>query len=527
MPDRGPGEAGQNNRLMSPKAALSVANSVTGAVLGTAALVFIAKNMGPDVLGTLGFAMATIGILSFLSDFGMGSVHVLHIKSGEDVGKCVGAYALIRLVLLAIFATVTFALIELWKHNMLGGSMAQTGALVDSMFVFLVYYVLLGISQIATHTFDALNAVAKVYVPAMLELVVRVSFIIYISTSTLVSSANGPALLASAYAAGIVSSTILVSLLMSRFKISRPGKVVLVKYIRSLAPVFIVSIIIIVDLYLDKSLIGYFWGEEEVGLYFAVQKMAIFVSVFSLAVATLILPSVTTYFFRKDTAASWEIVNQAERYVSLVVIPTAAFYLVYGTDILKIFLTDEFAAAVRTMDLLVISSAVMALVLPLRSVLAGLGKPTTLFWVGVGGLAIQLSFLVLLVPDEVAGIEVGGLKGLGAGISLFITSVYYFFALRYVAWKTSKILPNSRSFKHLMSAIVMIGSMYVVDWLLIPAVDWLALILLAFVAMITYGIAAFLLGELDTSDYRHFRAMLNPQGTLEYVVNELLGKRVH
>jgi len=527
MPDEGAGEAGTNHRLMSPRAALSVANSVVGAVLGTAALVFIAKNMGPDVLGILGFAMATIGILSFLSDFGMGSVHVLHIKSGEDIGKCVGAYAAIRLVLLAVFAVVTFSLIELWKHNMLGGSMAQSGALVDSMFVFLVYYVLLGISQIATHTFDALNASAKVYVPTMLELVVRVSFIIYITTSALGSSANGPALLASAYAAGMISSTLLVSLLVSRYKISKPDRMVLMKYIRSLAPVFVVSIIIIVDLFLDKSLIGYFWGEEELGLYFGVQKMAIFVSVFSLSVATLILPSVTTYFFRKDTAASWDVVNQAERYVSLVVIPTAAFYLVYGTDILKVFLTDEFAASVRTMDVLVIGSAVMALVLPLRSVVAGIGKPTTLFWVGVIGLVIQLSFLIILVPDEVAGIEVLGLKGLGAGISLLITSVYYFFALRYVAWKTSRILPNSRSFKHLICAIVMIGSMYVVDWLFIPAVDWLALTVLAVVGIISYGIAAFLSGELDASDYRHFRAMLNPQGTLEYVVNELLGKRVH
>lgn len=111
MPEEGTEKAEQNHRLMGPRAALSVANSVIGAILGTAALVFIAKNMGPDALGVLGYAMATIGILSFFSDFGVGSVHILHIKSGEDVGKCVGAYAAIRLVLLGIFAVITIALI--------------------------------------------------------------------------------------------------------------------------------------------------------------------------------------------------------------------------------------------------------------------------------------------------------------------------------------------------------------------------------------------------------------------------------
>ena len=506
---------------------MSVANSVIGAVLGTAALVFIAKNMGPDVLGVLGFAMAAIGIMSFFSDFGVGSVHILHIKSVEDVGKCVGAYAAIRIVTLGIFALITFALIELWKNDYMGGNIAPTHPLVDSMFVFLVYYVLLGVNQIATHTFDALDKSVNVFVPQILELIVRVSFIIFIAVSAYGSSEDGPALLASAYAAGIVCSTLLVSLLMFKCKISRPDRAVMMKYIRSLAPVFIVTAIIVVDLYLDKAIVGYFWGVHELGLYFGVQKMAVFVGVFSLSVATLILPSITTYFFRKDNSATWDVVNQAERYVSLVVIPTAAFYLLFGSDILRVFLTGDFTAAVNTMDILVISSALLALVLPLRSSIAGFGKPTTLFWIGMGGLALQFALMLVLVPDDIGGIDMLGLKGLGAAFSLLFGSIYYFFILRYMAWRTSRILPNSKSFKHILAAAVMIAAMYIVDWLFIPTVDGIALIVLAVVGVVSYGAAAYFLGELDMSDYRYFRAMLNPQGALQYVVNELLGKRAH
>lgn len=525
MPEEGVQIPAADQKLMSPKAAISVVNGVVGAILGTAALVFIAQNMGPNVLGVLGFAMASVGILSFLSDFGVGSVHANHIRSGEDLGKCVGAYATIRIVLLAVFSIITLVLIELWRTGQLGGAMPSNETILDSMRAFLIYYVLLGVSQIATHTFDAQGALAKVHIPALLELIVRLSFIIYVASSSLSSAASGPALLSASYAAGIIASTILVALLMRGVRISRPDRFILKKYVRSLAPVFVVSAIIILDLYFDKLIVGNFWGYHELGLYFGVQKMAIFVSVFSLAVATLILPSVTTYFWRKDTAASWDIVNQAERYVSLVVIPTAAFYLTFGSDIVSVFLTDRFSSAVQTMDVLVISSTIVALVLPLRSAIVGVGKHGTLAMIGIGGFAIQLVAMLILVPDEVLGIEMFGLKGFGAASSLLILSVYYFFVLRYMAWKTAKIVPNSRSFRHLLSAVVMVGVMYTVDWMFIPSIDWLALVVLALVGAIAYGATAYLMGELEASDYRYFRSMLNTQDTLQYVVNELLGKR--
>jgi O-antigen/teichoic acid export membrane protein len=525
MPDEGKREAPGNHRLMSPKAALSVANGVIGAILSTAALVFIAQNMGPTALGTLGYAMATIGILSFLSDFGVGSVHSNFIRKGEDLGKCVGAYALIKLVLLAIFSLVTYSMINLWSDNQLGGMMPRADPIVDSLNAFLIYYVLLGISQIATHTFDAQDAVAKAHLPSLLELVVRVSFIIYVATSAYKGASEGPALLAASYVAGVIASMILVALLMVRVRVSRPDRDTLAKYVRSLAPVFVVSMIIILDLYLDKVIVGHFWGAEEVGLYFGVQRMAVFVGVFSLAVATLILPSVTTYFTRKDVAASWDIVNQAERYVSLIVIPTAAFYLTFGSQILGVFLTGEFAAEVRTMDLLVIASTVVALVLPLRSAIAGVGKPATLFYIGVGGLGVQLAAMLVLVPEALFGVEVLGLGAFGAAASLLLASIYYFFVLRYMAWRSAKIVPDSRSFKHLLCAVLMVGVMYTLDWLVIPANQWFGLIALALIGTVTYGASAYMLGELEASDYRYFRSMLNPQDAIQYAVNELLGKR--
>ena len=526
MPEGG-GPAGvTSNRLMSPRAILSVGNNVIGAILSTTALVFIAKNMGASVMGILGYSLAYVGILSFLSDFGAGSVHKMQIKSGEDLGKCVGAYAAIRLVLLALFFVVAFVMIELWQRSQLGGGTLHEGdQMIQSLHVFLIYYVLLGVSQIASHTFDAVDAVAGLYVPSILELVVRVSFITYVATT---AAAHGPLaapLLASSYVVGIIAATLLLALMMLRVKVSIPDRAILVKYIRSLAPVFLVTMIIVVDLYLDKAVVGYFWGVTEVGLYFGVQRMAIFVSVFALAVGTLILPSVMTYFSRNDVAASWDIVNQAERYVSLIVIPIAAFYLTWGSQLLTIFLTSEFAGQVEVMDLIVIGSTLLALVLPLRSAIAGAGSTRTLFWVGAGGLVLQVALMLVLVPEELFGFPMFGMKAFGAALALLITSIYAFFILQYMTWRKANIVSYSRSFKHLMSAVVMVGAMYVVAWLFFKTFDWVALVVVAIIGALSYGLTAYGLGELELSDYRYFKSLLNPQGAFQYVVNEMLGRR--
>jgi O-antigen/teichoic acid export membrane protein len=177
------------------------------------------------------------------------------------------------------------------------------------------------------------------------------------------------------------------------------------------------------------------------------------------------------------------------------------------------------------MDLLVISSTLVALVLPLRSAIAGVGKPGTLFLVGLGGVVIQLILLLVFVPSDLLGLPTLGLKGTGAALALLITSMYYYFVLRYMVWHTAKITPNSRSFRHLLGAVVMIGAMYSVKWFLIPTVDWIALIFLAVVGVFAYSIASYVIGELEPSDYTYFRALLHPRDAIQYVANELLGKR--
>jgi hypothetical protein len=49
-------------------------------------------------------------------------------------------------------------------------------------------------------------------------------------------------------------------------------------------------------------------------------------------------------------------------------------------------------------------------------VIVAVGRPKTLFMVNIGGLSVQLILMLVLVPNSLLGVELFGLKGLGAAV---------------------------------------------------------------------------------------------------------------
>ncbi len=73
----------------------------------------------------------------------------------------------------------------------------------------------------------------------------------------------------------------------------------------------------------------------------------------------------------------------------------------------------------------------------------------------------------------------------------------------------------------------MVGVMYAVKWFFIPTVDGIALMVLAVVGFLAYALTAYVVGELEPSDYKYFRALMQPRDAIQYVAHELLGRRSH
>jgi len=72
--------------------------------------VLIARRLGPDALGILGFSMGLVGVLTALLVPGFAQAHQKRVAEGGDLGRCVGTMAALQLVIqAAAFALVLIA----------------------------------------------------------------------------------------------------------------------------------------------------------------------------------------------------------------------------------------------------------------------------------------------------------------------------------------------------------------------------------------------------------------------------------
>jgi O-antigen/teichoic acid export membrane protein len=77
--------------------------------MGWIGLWILARNWGgfaPEAQGIVGFAISFLAIFNILGDLGFSRAHVKRISEGRDLGKCIGTFITIKLVLIGFMLTI-------------------------------------------------------------------------------------------------------------------------------------------------------------------------------------------------------------------------------------------------------------------------------------------------------------------------------------------------------------------------------------------------------------------------------------
>jgi O-antigen/teichoic acid export membrane protein len=200
-------------------------------------------------------------------------------------------------------------------------------------------------------------------------------------------------------------------------------------------PLMIVSWVGIIAANIDKVIIQLFWSPTDVGYFFGVQRITFFVLALSSSVGLVLFPTISKQHAKK-------------------ICPLVVFIIVFSPQIINILLSSAFLPAVPILRILAIYALIGTMSTAYGQQLIGTDHPGLAAKIGLVCAIIGICLNMILIPRSVFGVELLGLGGIGAAISLVISTMIGLVLTRIYAYKLTATRSNWRILIHLLAAVI-------------------------------------------------------------------------
>lgn len=534
--------------MIGRKSLLIAGSQIFARLLGWFGIVILAKFWGsfaPEALGVIGFAIAFLAIFAILADLGFDSAHVKRISEGKDLGTCIGTYIAIKLLLVTLMVVAIFAGIYIWKTYLNGGF---TDATTESVvYVFVAYYVFLTLRKISTFTFGGTKEIVKRQITMTAENIAKIPLIIFVvfagavigTRVRIIPTSEWPEFLqplqsfmaqhalgslAMAYVFGIIFSFFVGLCFLRRYKIKKPSKKMAKSYFVFALPIMLIAIIGVLSTNIDKIMIGYFWSAKHVGFYFTVQQVLEIITVLALAVEAVLFPTLSEFHALKNIEGIKLKTRQAERYISMIIVPVAVVIIVLVKPVINILLSGSFLPAASVLVTLTFYAYLMSMMIPYSALIGGVDKPSIAAKIGIVVCIVNISLNFLFIPEKGLLSFIGINGPTGAAVATVISGLVGFIGLRLAARKLTKIkILQSHTPRHILAGVIMGLILFYLSGF-VSDFRFFYLIAFAFLGLGIYLLILYLLREFKKEDFKFFLSIFNPKEMAKYVSSELKSK---
>ena len=500
--------------MTARKSLLLFVVSMFGSLLGFLSTIVIARLMGAEALGTIGYLLGLLGLMGIVLDLGFAQAHLKRVsESDQDPASLVGTFLLIKWLLAVVFLALVVVLPWAWAQ--LGQVLLASPQERQAYYILAVFYVVHSLATVLLYTFEGRLETARETVPD-----VGGSLLSFLAKAVVAFMRLGTVALSGAYLVEPVVRMFLAGLLFRGYRIGLPTRQHLVSYARYAAPLTLNSIISMVVTNLNPVAVGVFWNAAEVGYYTAVLGFGLVIDRVASAVAVPFLPRVSGDVARGNWEEMRERTSVAERYLLLVLAPVATLLLFFSREIVDLTLGPGFESSVPIMMVLLLSSVIAAAFIPYRTVLYAIERQRDLVISSWVGLVVLVLADALLIPMRLGSLTLIGLRGLGAALAMMLMNLASGLVQVVAAKRHAGVVLYKRSILILLAGTAMYLTMAAVR-ALVPAVWLVRVLLCSLVGVMSYLAILVLVREFTRADARVFLNILHPQRMLDYVSGEL------
>ncbi|NLL94284.1 MAG: oligosaccharide flippase family protein [Thermoplasmatales archaeon] len=464
--------------------------------------------------GVMMWGWGIVSAFAAVNDLGVGSAHIKYLSEGNDQNACFSTHLLLKLCLVGVMSALTVASLLVGSKS--GGMDAETSTIIV---VFLLYFVVLSVQNAIMQTFTGRLENGKVSIITLSEYTVRTVLLICFA----LAGASAIQLSLAYTVGGIVSLAVSILLLkMIKVRLVRPAYIRM--YLRFAAPLAVsIALVSFVNSF-DKVIVGAFHGTMEVAYYAAISGIVWGFSMLSNSLNAVMLPHLARYDFDEDRAPVRNLLWRTEKYLFMLLLPIIAMFLAVGPQICSVLFGATFEPSGKMLAGMAGVVCFYAYVGLGAQVLYSTNKGAVYSKTTIVSMLFTLCLFFILVPDELFGVALAGLGGVGAAVAMSagytVQAVLVSFAVKGITHSP----PYPRLWRHVAAFLVAVAALTLLTRHF-DAGDFILLVVGGFLCLGAYFATLALLGEFGKEDVRFFKNALNAKSLYGSLSDEFGGDR--
>ncbi len=500
--------------MLARKSILIMGSRIIMSVMGFISLYFITQEIKQGYVGSVAYAISVLSIIGIFTDLGYSQAHIKKVSEGKDLGKCIGTYLTIKAVLMGGFIIVTLAGIWVMRHVLNMGF--ETSYTENVIYIMLIWSVISGFTVVVTNTFIGLQEMAKTQIVLVIS-----SFIQTLATIYVALFQPAVYLYALVWPIGAAVNLIAGAYLIRKVRIKKPSWSFFKDYTKFALPLMLVVGIGPLALHIDKTMIGYFWSNDDTAVYWVAQRYIQLPDTLTQSVSVVLFPAFSEMIARgsKDTIR-WATLN-AERYLSMVVFPASFILMAVSSPLFTIFTNVQYEGAAIVFSILMGWVILRALNRPYLVHFAAFGKTKYSLYQTLLFLPINIILNIIFIPDSIFGIKMLGMAGVGAALASLGGVMIGFIVGRFLSRRLIKIPLNTSVFRHIVAAAIPSLLLFLFRTRVMELTRWFHVIGAIIVGGIIYMVILHLVGEFSKKEWNMLMEVIDVRKMIDYIKEEL------
>lgn len=495
--------------MLAQKLITSYGSKILIQFIQITASIVVARIAGPTVLGTVAFGLAFVSMLQFIADLGIGTAHIKLISEGQDIGKCISTFSILKTANTFLFfvSVLGIFLIQKYLFNVQFESTAHEYVIIITLITVTINQLLF----IPKTTFAGKTEQAKQDIPefarTLIYQILRVIIVLLGYKAVALAFGN------------LISTLLILPFIFYLFKDYPRAKFerkLVSKYMKISLPILIIGMSLNLIFYLDRVVLQYFANSEQVGYYTAGYRIGSLVRLIASSAGLLFFPLFSKAASNKDFQYIKNKIEKYERFSFIFIMPVVIFISLYSDVIIRVLLGSKYFSSISVMTIINLAMFFMVISIPYGNVITGLG-----FFKLAAILHLMNLFLFVGLISIFSNPKILNMGANGVALTVLLSNLFIGILYRVFAKKKCKILNFTKNLKFIVFGIFNFSGFYFLYTYLskLYSISFkIAFILIYF--GLTYLIL-YLLGWINKEDSHNLKELVDIKKLLKYIKGEI------